>query len=111
MKCKVYRSLDNTSSLLGMKGMYLVWFIVALGVSIFLSVVLGALTSSILGTMLFLMLALLSYFLVLWVQSMYSVKDLQRLFCSLRLHRHVMVQPIKFSELWNSGQGSVAGRK
>lgn len=111
MRCKVYRSLDNPSSLLGMKGMYLVWFIVALGVSIFISVVLGALTSSIIGTMLFLILGLLSYFLVLWVQSMYSVKDLQRFFCSLRLHRYIMVQPVKFSELWNSGQDSEDGRR
>lgn len=111
MRCKVYRSLDNPSSLLGMKGMYLVWFIVALGVSIFISVVLGALTSSIIGTMLFLILGLLSYFLVLWVQSMYSVKDMQRLFCSLRLHRYIMVQPVKFSELWNSGQDSEDGRR
>lgn len=111
MKCKVYRSLDNPSSLLGMKGSYLVWFIVALALSLFLAAIAGALTSSIFGTMLFLILALVSYFLVLYVQSLYSVKDLQKMLCSFRLHQHIMTRPQNFSTLWNSRQDSDPGRR
>ena len=101
MRCKVYRSLDNPSSLLGMKGAYLLWFAGLLGASLFLSAMVGALTSSILGTMLFLILALASYFTVLYVQSIYSVKDLQKLFASLRIHRWVLIHPSDMRNLWS----------
>ena len=62
MKVKVYRSLDCPSSLFGMKGAYLLLFVAALALAMMLAFVVGALTSSILGTMLFLVLALAAYF-------------------------------------------------
>lgn len=101
MRCKVYRSLDNPSSLLGMKGAYLLWFAAALGASLFLSAMVGAATSSILGTMLFLILALASYFVVLYVQSLYSVKDLQKFFSALKIHHWVLIHPSDMHNLWN----------
>ena len=102
MKVKVYRSLDCPSSLFGMKGAYLLLFVAALALAMMLAFVVGALTSSILGTMLFLVLALAAYFSVLYVQSLYSVKDLWRLFSSLNLHRWIMTLPVNFSDIWNS---------
>src|SRR5574344_1530537 len=75
MKVKVYRSLDCASSLFGMKGAYLLLFIAALALALILSFVVEARTSSILVTMLFLVLALTAYFTVLYVHSLYYVKD------------------------------------
>ena len=111
MKVKVYRSLDCPSSLLGMKGAYLLLFIGALALALMLAFVVGALTSSILGTMLFLVLALAAYFSVLYVQSLYSVKDLWRLFSSLNLHRWIMTLPVNFSDIWNSRLDSGTGAR
>ena len=102
MRVKVYRSLDNPSSLLGLKGSYLILFIAALALSLFISLLFGALTSSILGTMLFLVLALGSYFGVLYMQSIWTVKDLQKVLSSIQLHSWVRVLPCRFKDLWNS---------
>ena len=77
MRCKVYRSLDNPSSLLGMKGAYLLWFAAALGASLFLSA------------------------MVLYVQSLYSVKDLQKFFSALKIHHWVLIHPSDMHNLWN----------
>ena len=51
MKRRVYRSLDNPSSLLGIKGIFLVGLLVCLAVVGFFSLLIGAASSSIVGTL------------------------------------------------------------
>ena len=52
--------------------------------------------------MLFLVLALGSYFGVLYMQSIWTVKDLQKVLASMQLHSWVRVLPCRFKDLWNS---------
>ena len=82
--------------------------IAALALSLFIALLFGALTSSILGTMLFLVLALGSYFGVLYMQSIWTVKDLQKVLASMQLHSWVRVLPCRFKDLWNSTTASTS---
>ena len=45
------------------------------------------------------------------VQSLYSVKDMWRLFSSLNLHRWIMTLPVNFSDIWNSRLDSGTGAR
>ena len=101
MRCRVYRSLDNPPSLLGLKGAYMLWCLAALGASTLVSVLVGSLTSSIVGTLLFLAGGVASYLAVTVLQGRYSEKELHRLLSAFRLHRWILMQPQRFPELWS----------
>lgn len=101
MRCRVYRSLDNPSSLFGMKGVYLVGFIILLGASAFLSFLIGAMTSSILGTLLFIAGGVGSYLAVILTQGRYTEKELRMFLASKRIPSVIRVLPIRFRYLWN----------
>lgn len=101
MRCRVYRSLDAPSSLFGMKGSYLVGFVAGLGAVLMLSVLAGSLTSSIVGTMLFIAGSVGDYMAVILLQSRYSEKELRKYISSLRLPRFIRVLPVKYRYLWN----------
>ena len=100
MRCRVWRSLDASSSLFGLKGSYLVWMVAALAAVLLAAVVVGGLTSSILGTMVFLAGGIASYFGVVMLQSRYSEKDIQGLFAALKMHRWIFVGPVRYRDIW-----------
>jgi len=100
MKRRIYRSLDNPSSLLGIKGSFLVGLLVCLAVTGFVSLLVGAMTSSIIGTMLFIVGMVGSYLAVMLVQGNFTEKELRRWISSRRLPRFIQVRPIKFRGLW-----------
>lgn len=101
MKTRVYRSLDATPSLFGLKGSYMLWFVPVLAAVGFFSVLVGSLTSSIIGTLLFLAGGVMSYFVVLTIQGRYTEKDLRKFLVALRMHSWIMVKPLRFRSLWN----------
>ena len=101
MRCRVYRSLDNPSSLFGMKGVYLVVFIVLAGASAIVSFLVGALTSSIVGTLLMIASAVGSYLAVMLLQGRFTEKELRMYLASLRIPSAIRILPIRFRYLWN----------
>ena len=101
MRTRIYRSLDATPSLFGLKGSYILWFVPVLGAVLFLALMVGSITSSILGTLFFLAGAVVSYFGVLTLQGRYSEKDLRKVLVALRMHSWIMVKPLRFRSLWN----------
>lgn len=111
MRCRVYRSLDAPSSILGIKGGYLFILLGALAASLLGAAVLSALLGGAVGVIAFLLLAIASYFLTLNLQSRYTPKELSRLRCALKLHSHIMSTPRTFSSLWNSRQDSASGSR
>ena len=84
-----------------MKGGYLVGFVAGLGAVLMLSVLAGALTSSIVGTMLFIAGSVGDYMAVIMLQSRFSEKELRKYLASLLMPEFIRVQPIKYRCLWN----------
>ena len=101
MRCRVYRSLDSPSSLFGMKGLFMVGFIALAGASAVLSFVIGAATSGILGTLLFIAGGVGSYLAVMLVQGRFTEKELRMYLASLRIPGGILVKPIRFRYLWS----------
>ena len=100
MKRRVYRSLDNPSSLLGIKGIFLVGLLVCLAVVGFFSLLIGAASSSIVGRLFFIVGLVGSYLAVIVIQGNFTEKELRRWFSSKRLPQFIQVRPIKFRGLW-----------
>lgn len=93
MRYVVFKSLDKSSSLFGIQGSYLYWVLAALGVDLAISFVIGSLTNSFVGFILFVGLGAVIYFATLMVQTKLSERERTKWLCSHRLPDFIHVQP------------------
>lgn len=93
MRYVVFKSLDKSSSLFGIQGSYLYWVLAALGVDLAISFVIGSLTNSFVGFVLFVGLGAVIYFATLMVQTKLSERERTKWLCSHRLPDFIHVQP------------------
>ena len=93
MLYKVYRSLDKTNSLFGIKGSYQKYALIGIVAAILLGFVLGMMTNGLIGTLVALGGGAAVYVAILSVQSRFSERERTKWFCSHRLPDCITVPP------------------
>ena len=97
---KVYRVLDRSFSLFGLQGRYVYVFLASLGVGALLSFIVGTAAGTIIGSAMFVLIAIVMYFCAMMLQSFYSERDIEKFIGSRRLKDFIVVKPVKFSKQW-----------
>lgn len=96
MKVPVFRALDRSNKLLGIKGSYLVYALLGVAVALVLGLIIGAvLDSGLLGIVSFLGLSALMYVYLISFQSKHDEKERDQMIDSLFLPDNITVKPIK----------------
>ena len=93
MEYRVYKSLDKTNSLFGIKGSYQGYAIGGIVVAALLGVVVGVVTNGLVGTIAALAAIVAMYAAILSIQSRFSERERTRWFCSHRLPDYIVVPP------------------
>lgn len=75
MKCRVYRSLDKSQSLFGLKGRFITRFGIIMGGVLFLAIVLGSIFGSFMAFVSILVGAVLDYLYIISIQGKSSERD------------------------------------
>ena len=76
MKRRVYRSLDRPATFFGIKGRFIVVMAAGSTVAVFLAIVIGGVTSMLVGFAVILVGAVIAYFLTTSLQSKIDEKDI-----------------------------------
>lgn len=93
MQYGVYKALDRTNSLFGIKGSYQRYAIAGLLVCVVLGLVAGSLTNGVIGMIVAVGGIAGMYFALLSIQSRFSERERVRWFCSHRLPAYIVVPP------------------
>lgn len=89
----VYKSLDKASSLFGLKGSYIQYAALAVGACAVVGFLVAQVLNGLIGVLVFIALAAVSYFTVLGIQAKYSERERTKWFCSHRLPNFIVVPP------------------
>lgn len=93
MQYRVYKSLDKTNSLFGIKGSYQKYAIAGIPVGGLVGVLVGSFLGSLVGTIVALAVIVGVYVAILSIQSRFSERERVRWFCSHRLPDYIVVPP------------------
>ena len=104
MRRALYRSLDKPSAFFGIRGRFTTWLGLFLGVALLFGFVVGMMTASIVGIVVFLGAAVTGYMLVLSVQGRMSDRGFAIRSQSRRYARFVRVAPGAFRREWRGGR-------
>lgn len=101
MRRKIYKSLDKPSSLFGLKGSYLTWALIGLGGALCLAFMVTAITSGLIGIIIFVFAGIAVYLYVIGYQSRYTERERDKKLSARSLPDVIVVPPIPFSRLSN----------
>ena len=101
MKCKVYRALDRPQVFFGIKGRFITWYLIAAGVVLMMSVVIGAATAGVFGFVLFILGAAGAYVLIMLLQDKSSDREFSIRLEARKYPRFYRLRPQPFRELLN----------
>ena len=93
MLYKVYRSLDKTNSLFGIKGTYQRYAIFGIAGGVILALVVGSMTNGLFGTLTAIGVGAGVYVAILSIQSKFSERERTKWFCSHKLPDCIYVPP------------------
>jgi hypothetical protein len=99
MRCKVYRSLDRPQAFFGIKGRYLMWFLLLAGADLALALAVGLATAGVFGFVLFVIGAVAAYILVMALQDKASDREFSIRLDARRYPRFYRVSPAPFREM------------
>ncbi len=101
MKVPVFRSLDRSNKLFGLKGSYVMYAAFGLGGVLVMALLIGTLTGSrILGILVFAVLAVFVYMFVIDFQGKHSEKERDQMISTISLPDNIIVPPVKTKELF-----------
>lgn len=100
MKRKTYRSLDNPSSFFGIQGSYIAWMGGICAISLFVALIVGVATFSILGFVTFGVGAVGGYFYVMSLQGKESAREYSKKLGAKRYVRYVHFPSTPLRHLW-----------
>ena len=100
MKCPVYRSLDKPSAFFGLRGRFMTWTGVLMAVVLVIAFVVGMLTVSWLGFLVFAVGAVASYLLVMNLQGKSSDRAFSTKMNSKRYPQYLRTPPGAFRHMW-----------
>lgn len=94
MKVKMYKSLDKTSSLFGIRGSYLYIMMAGIVVAVVLGFgIVGGMFGSIIGTLATLAFGAVAYFIVMMLQARFSERSLQKKISSFSFPDYIILKP------------------
>lgn len=92
MKIVIYRNIDRPFSLFGIKGMFVMVFMSLAVISVLLSLLIGAMTYTIVGLVFLLVVLFALYLGISIVQGRYREKDILRMINSLRMPSFIITR-------------------
>lgn len=96
---QVFKSLDNPSSFMGLKGSYLRYAAVGIAIALVISFAIGSVTNGLLGIIIFVALGALDYMGVMAFQARFSERERKKWFASRKLPDVLVLDPIQFRRL------------
>lgn len=100
MKRRVYRSLDRPATFFGIKGRFIIVMVGASIVGIFLGIVIGGITSMLVGFAIILVWAVIAYFLTTSLQSRINEKDIWKCVVRRAYPDCYRVRPKHIRNIW-----------
>ena len=95
----VYKALDRPSSLFGLKGSYVRYAGFGIAGGVMVGIIIGMFAPGLVATIVALVLAAASYFVVLRIQDKFSERERVKYLCSRRLPRYIRVPAVPFRRL------------
>lgn len=99
MRKKVYKSLDKSASLFGIKGSYITWALAAVGASVGVGMIIGTITNSLVGFLTGLVLSVIAYLFVISFQSRFSERERNKWMASRELPDVIIMKAIPIKNL------------
>jgi len=96
---QVFKSLDNPSSMFGLKGSYLRYTAAGLGIAMMIALIVGSITNGLIGIISFVALGAIVYMGVMAFQAKFTERERKKWFASRKLPDVVSFQPKAFSKL------------
>ena len=90
---RVWRALDQPSAFFGIKGRFMVLFIILAGASLIIGISIGSSTGSLLGMIVSGILLFCDYMLILSIQGRMSDGEFARMICKGSIPRFVKLRP------------------
>lgn len=98
MRVKVYKSLDEPSSIFGLKGSYFRILVLGAAAAAFLGIIVGKAVGGLAGLGVFLALLVADYLGVMAFQARFSERERKKWICSLKAPDFVSLQPRPFRD-------------
>lgn len=95
----VFKSLDNPSSMFGLKGSYVRYAAVGAGIALALALVIGSATNGLVGIIAFVAIVMLVYMGVMAFQARYTERERKKWFASRKLPDVLVFEPMTFTSL------------
>lgn len=100
MKRRVYRSLDRPATFFGIKGRFIIVMIAVSVIGIFLGIIIGGITSMLIGFAIVLIGAIAAYFLTTSLQSRINEKDIWKCVVKRAFPDCYRVRPKHIRNIW-----------
>ena len=100
MRCKVYRALDRPSVFFGIKGRFIIWYLLLAGAVLMLSLAVGLTTTGVLGFVLFVLGAAGAYVVVMILQDRSSDREFSLRIVARKYPHFYRLRPQPFRSLW-----------
>ena len=99
MQYPVFKSLDNPSSMLGLKGSYLKFAAIGVGVALIIGFGVGSATNGLIGIIVFIAVSAVAYFAVMAFQARFTERERKKWFSSRKLPDIITLEPRTFGQL------------
>lgn len=101
MKVPVFRSLDRSNKLFGIKGSYIVYAAAGLAVALVLGLAVGSIIGSgLVGIIAFLAFAAVIYMYIVKFQSEHTEKERDQMISSVGMPESIRTRPVPFNRLF-----------
>ena len=100
-KYRIFRSLDKPSVFFGIKGKYMTWAMLSLGIVACLAILVGTSFSSLLGFVVFLVGLVVVYFAVLSVQSRITDRQMSKIMAAKMRVKYIKTPAHSVRSLFN----------
>ena len=108
MRFTVFRSLDKPAAFFGIRGRFMMWMVMGLGVDLMVSFVVGVMTAGLLGVITFVALALVVYMYILTLQGHLSPRQLTKSLDCRRFATCIRVRPVPFRRMLSEEDGGLS---
>lgn len=98
MQYTIFKSLDNPSSMVGLKGSYLKFALMGIGIALLIAGVVGSLTNGLIGIIVFIAIGAAVYLGVMAFQAKFSERERGKWFSSRKTPDVIHFAPLRFPE-------------
>lgn len=110
MEIRIYKSLDNPPSMLGLKGSYLRFAAIGLAIALVIGMLVGSVTNGLIGILVFVALTAAAYIGVMAFQARFTERERKKWFSSRKIPDLIHVKPVPIHKLARLNEKSPAGQ-